>query len=312
MPAFAPLYARLMCSFSFQFFYVEKDWPDLCQQASFGYIEMDSIQGVSNAIGLSGSTMMDKVINVQASQAEKNRERAAQRQKKPVATKLYIGNVHPNATAADLEKIFREFGQIDMIELDRDEATLTSRGYAFIQFHDPEGAKRALVGANGYMLAGQALRVGLVNDATKTRPPGSSLDSVNEDSDAGVSLNAQARAALMAKLQRDEPTDPTGVSLAASTCVLLKNMFDRTEAAQPNFEAEMTADVSEEAVKFGELQHVFVDIHSDGFVYLRYSTIAAAARALGALNGRWFAGRQVSAVFVPEVDYNKKFPGWMG
>lgn len=102
--------------------------------------------------------------------------------------------MHPNATAAyaihssflllfvtplcrDLEKIFREYGQIDMIELDRDEATLTSRGYAFIQFHDPEGAKRALVNANGYILAGQALRVGLVNDNTKTKPPGSSTSS---------------------------------------------------------------------------------------------------------------------------------------
>jgi len=101
---------------------------------------------------------------------------------------------------SDLEKIFKEYGQVDAVELDRDEATLTSRGFAFVQFHDPEGAKAALVGANGFNLAGQLLRVGLVTDASKTAvKPG--LDSVNEDKDTGMQMNAQSRAALMAKLQ---------------------------------------------------------------------------------------------------------------
>jgi len=155
----------------------------------------------------------------------------------------------------------------------------------------------------------QPLRVGLVNDSAK-KPGG--LDSVNEDTDTGVAMNAQSRAALMLKLQREESTDPAGVSLSASTCVALKNMFDQAEAAEPNFEAEMTADVKEEASKFGDLTHIFVDVHSEGCIYLRYTTIASAAKALSALNGRWFAGRQVSASFMPEVEYAKKFPAWRG
>jgi len=62
---------------------------------------MDNIQSVSSAIALSGQKMMEKVINVQPSQAEKNRERQVQKQqKKSNPTKLYVGNIHPNATAA--------------------------------------------------------------------------------------------------------------------------------------------------------------------------------------------------------------------
>jgi RNA-binding protein 39 len=279
----------------------------------FGYIEMDSIQGVSNAIALSGTQMMTSTITVQASQAEKNRERAAQRAKaKQAPMRLYVGNVHPNATVPDLERIFKEFGSIDSIELDRDDITLTSKGFAFIQYRDPEGAKRALVGGNGFMFAGQALKVGLVSDTTKTAKAGV-LDSVNEDTDQGVQMNAQKRASLMAKLIRDDPTDESAVSLSASTCVLLKNMFDQIEASiEPNFEVEMTEDVKEEAMKFGELVHLFVDIKSDGFIYLRYSSIASAAKALAALNGRWFGGRQVSAAFFPETTYGAMFPNWRG
>jgi len=64
-------------------------------------------------------------------------------------------------------------------------------------------------------------------------------------------------------LQRqDAPSDPA-VSITASTCVLLKNMFDSAETADPNFENEMTLDVRDEAVKFGEVQFVFVDKHSE-------------------------------------------------
>lgn len=55
-------------------------------------------------------------------------------------------------------------------------------------------------------------------------------------------------------------------------------MFDQAEASEPNFEGEMTADVKEEAMKFGELMHIFVDIHSDGFIYLRYTSIPSAAK----------------------------------
>lgn len=53
------------------------------------------------------------------------------------------------------------------------------------------------------------------------------------------------------------------VTLSASSCILLKNMFDQSETSDPNFEGDMTMDVREEASKFGQVVHIFVDKNSE-------------------------------------------------
>lgn len=52
------------------------------------------------------------------------------------------------------------------------------------------------------------------------------------------------------------------VTLSASSCILLKNMFDESETSDPNFEGEMTMDVRDEASKFGQVVHIYVDKNS--------------------------------------------------
>ena len=44
-----------------------------------------------------------------------------------------------------------------------------------------------------------------------------------------------------------------------------------------------------------------------GFVYLKFGAVPAAQAAVKALHGRWFAGRQVAAVFQFAAMYNSHF-----
>ena len=55
--------------------------------------------------------------------------------------------------------------------------------------------------------------------------------------------------------------------------------------------------------------HVWLSCHQNsmGLVYLKFEAVAGGAAALNALNGRWFAGKMITAEFYNEAQYNAKF-----
>jgi RNA-binding protein 39 len=107
---------------------------------------------------------------------------------------------------------------------------------------------------------------------------------------------------------------PTALPLTAlpaktlqTNCILLKNMFDPATETDPNFDQEIKDDVEEECSKFGPVLHIYVDKTSKGFVFVKFPQSEHAKKAIEALNGRWFAGRQVTAEYIPEAVYNQRF-----
>lgn len=56
---------------------------------------------------------------------------------------IFIKNIHPNVTEADLEKAFAIYGSIFSSKLSLDEHG-KNRGYGYIQFEDEIAAKKAL------------------------------------------------------------------------------------------------------------------------------------------------------------------------
>jgi len=262
---------------------------------------MDSINAVTTAIQLSGTQMMGKTVMVQASQAERNETQTQQKQLQP--TRLYIGGLHNNVTEQDVRGMFAEFGEVDFVDLHREPETGNSKGFAFVQFRDPEAAKRALVQVNGREMAGRTLKVGLVNTASGKGGVGPALGEIDEDGAGNLSLDAQSRAILMAKLQRTE--DKSG----SSTCLMLKHMFTTEDANDPNFEQELTEDIKEECSKHGQLRHMYIDRYNqNGVVYVRFAAVSQATAASNELQGRWFGGKQIEVQFVPEGTYLTKFP----
>jgi len=155
---------------------------------------------------------------------------------------------------------------------------------------------------------------------------------IDQDDDrAGYDLGATGRLALMAKLaegtgmkvpdaaakalnvatQQAQTGGNQGTNMPpiATQCFMLSNMFDPATERDPNWDLEIKEDVVEECNKHGGVQHIYVDkASSQGNVYVKCPTINCAVAAVNALHGRWFAGKVITAAYVPVVNYHNLFP----
>jgi len=253
--------------------------------------------------------------------------------------KLYVGSLHFNITEEMLRGIFEPFGRIDEILLMKDHETQRSKGFGFITFHEGEDAKRALEQLNGFEIAGRPMKVGYVTDKTENQyyaNPQTFLDSDEMDR-AGVNLGVTGRLQLMAKLAEGTdlklpeaatsalqlqsqlqhsmmaPSAQAAIPVAppiATQCFMLSNMFDPfAEESNTNFQAEIRDDVLEACMEHGGAVHIFVDVKSpEGNVYVKCPTVSAAVAAVNTFHGRWFAGRLITAAYVPLLNYHNLFP----
>jgi len=286
-----------------------------------GYVEFYDEESVPKALALTGQKLLGIPVIVQLTEAEKNRQARLAEQAASHATdiayhRLYVGSVHFNLTEDDLRQVFEPFGPLEFVNLHKDPETGRSRGFAFIQYKNPEDAKQALEKMNGFELAGRTIKVGLVTDKSN----GMNLN-LDDGDVAGLALNAQSRVELMQKLARDtdliaptatpvqsEPPRPVQPRVNPTRCVLLKNMFNPEEETESNWAEELEEDVKGECVKYGPVVHISVDKESAGDIYMKFDSVSSAQAAVNGLNGRWFGGNQISAVFILDMFYNVRFP----
>ncbi|KAK2175508.1 hypothetical protein NP493_727g01036 [Ridgeia piscesae] len=299
------------------------------------YVEFGEVESVPLAMGLDGQRLLGVPIIVQASQAEKNRLGAASsiiQKGNTGPMRLYVGSLHFNITEDMLRGIFEPFGKIEQVNLVLDLDTGRSKGFGFVTFRNAEDAKKALEQLNGFELAGRPMKVGHVTERTGENAGMSMLDSDEMDR-AGIDLGATGRLQLMAKLAEgtgfqippvaasalNMPNAPPGGVPAPATpiiappiatqCFMLSNMFDPTTETAPNWEVEIQDDVIDECNKHGGVLHIYVDKASpQGNVYVKCLSIAAAAASVTALHGRYFAGKVITAAYVPLPNYHALFP----
>ncbi|KAM6113011.1 RNA-binding protein 39 isoform 6-T6 [Pterocles gutturalis] len=315
------------------------------------YVEFVDVSSVPLAIGLTGQRVLGVPIIVQASQAEKNRAAAmANNLQKGSAgpMRLYVGSLHFNITEDMLRGIFEPFGRIESIQLMMDSETGRSKGYGFITFSDSECAKKALEQLNGFELAGRPMKVGHVTERTDASSASSFLDS-DELERTGIDLGTTGRLQLMARLaegtglqippaaqqalqmsgslafgavadlqtrlsQQNEAVLAAAASVQplATQCFQLSNMFNPQTEEEAGWDTEIKDDVIEECNKHGGVIHIYVDKNSaQGNVYVKCPSIAAAIAAVNALHGRWFAGKMITAAYVPLPTYHSLFPDSM-
>jgi RNA recognition motif-containing protein len=75
---------------------------------------------------------------------------------------IYVGNLAYNATDEELRSAFEAFGQVTSVKIVRDRDSGRSRGFAFVEMEDGEGAQNAVAQMNGRDLNGRNL---VVNEA---------------------------------------------------------------------------------------------------------------------------------------------------
>ncbi|PLW56290.1 hypothetical protein PCANC_04035 [Puccinia coronata f. sp. avenae] len=336
-----------------------------------GYVEFRELESVQKALALTGTKLLGLPVMVQYTEAEKNRQAMANTQPNVppgfVATappppvprpyiapkargpgpndpnsyaRLYVGSLNFNLTDDDIRQVFQPFGDIEYVDLHRDQITGKSKGYAFVQFKNMHDAKNATEKMNGFQLAGRALRVeikaqppaALLNAtapgvttpvivppllggnfavaAAAAAPAPSTYEERLEDP-IGGNLNQISRVELMHKLARTE--QPTNVPVtdmfrpniptATSRSVLLKNMFNPEEETEQGWDVELRDDVKGECEeKYGPVLAIAIEKESTaGDIYITFDSVPSAQKAIAGLNNRWFGGRQITAAFISDA-----------
>lgn len=87
-----------------------------------------------------------------------------------MSKKLYVGNLSYNATSADLQTLFAEYGAVEKADVLMDKMTGRSRGFGFVEMTNDAEAQAAVDGLNGKEHDGRKL---VVNEARPLadRPP---------------------------------------------------------------------------------------------------------------------------------------------
>ena len=73
--------------------------------------------------------------------------------------KLFIKNIDRDINEAQLESLFKQFGEVISTKIVYDKITWVSRGFAFMEMTKKEDALKAIAELNGKELKGRALLV---------------------------------------------------------------------------------------------------------------------------------------------------------
>ena len=72
---------------------------------------------------------------------------------------IYVGNLSFDATEADIENAFGEYGDVQTVNIVKDRETGPSRGFGFVEMGDGQAGQQAIDGLNLKEIAGRAVTV---------------------------------------------------------------------------------------------------------------------------------------------------------
>ncbi len=75
---------------------------------------------------------------------------------------IYVGNLSYKLNEDDLRQVFEEYGEITSVKIIKDKYSGRSKGFAFVEMADEEGAKTAINELNGTEHDGRKI---VVNEA---------------------------------------------------------------------------------------------------------------------------------------------------
>ena len=84
-----------------------------------------------------------------------------------MSKKLFVGNIPFKASEEELEGLFREHGEVTSVKVIRDSFSGRSKGFAFVEMGNEDGASKAIDALNGYELNGRAIKVNIAREREK-------------------------------------------------------------------------------------------------------------------------------------------------
>jgi RNA recognition motif-containing protein len=85
-----------------------------------------------------------------------------------MANKIYVGNLSYQTSDDTLRQVFSAFGEVTSCATIVDRNTNMSKGFAFIEYSDDQGAAAAINGMANQSIDGRQVRVSEANDKPRT------------------------------------------------------------------------------------------------------------------------------------------------
>jgi RNA-binding protein 39 len=271
------------------------------------YVEFYTPDAVLKSMALSGQLINGVAIQVQPSQAEKNRHAAAERAAKAAEqqfslplegpNKIYVAGLKDAVGARELRHLFSSFGEIEHLDV--------QKGVGYIQYRRPRDAREAVSKMDHVEVKGRRLRVGMADSKASIRE----AQSMGDHEEDGKYLKSRAsQVHLRNQLARDTTLGgalpPGAASSLPTLCLLLSNLWAHEAVdltRDPEFFVNISDDVQEECRRYGRVERVKIETSSSaGNVWVKFADVHTAKRVQEVLNDRYFNKRQISAVFVTE------------
>ena len=209
-----------------------------------------------------------------------------------MSRELFIGNTTPEMT----EAVLREFlgnalNQVGLTVAPGNpiQACRVSGKFAFVELRSAQEATNAL-NLNNIPFMGVALRVGRPSKWTGPPDQHGNWEDILAKYMAGQIVTPATAAAAA--------TTTSANATPSSRVVVLEHMLSADDLVNPEEYQDILEDTREECQQFGTLEKVVIPRAGEPGatkVFLEYATVADAAAAIQALQGRTFDGRQVSA-----------------
>ena len=90
------------------------------------------------------------------------------REEGPPGVSLLVRNISPDATTADLQRAFGKIGEVRDVYIPRDYHSQQPKGFAFIEYADPEMAREARDEMDRFPIKGRELEVVFAQERRKT------------------------------------------------------------------------------------------------------------------------------------------------
>ena len=242
---------------------------------------------------------------------------------RPLPNRIYVANVHELIQEDEIKAIFEAFGPLRHCNLCPDPKLLNQhRGFGYVEYEVVADAINAMNSLHNFELAGRQLKIGKtviggsialgMKDAATLKDEeiagGTSSSSASTADVPSLHQIKLPSAVLKAAQQINAALGPTVSRLGKGpkeasesnpAVCFMTNLIEPEELVNPQEAQELADDITSECEKFGPLADS-IKIHTSPNtgkvgVFVKYKKSTDCLDAVRAMNGRWFAGRQIVA-----------------
>jgi len=128
--------------------------------------------GLALVIGCIGGIIIGYTLGIMKQRSGASaKEDSGRESAQTSGVRIYVGNLSYEVTEADVKEIFKPFGTVTEVTVNRDNRTGRSRGFGFVEMSSPAETKRAIHSLNDKKVHGRRLKVGEANERGKGRRP---------------------------------------------------------------------------------------------------------------------------------------------